>query len=194
MARDLSNGYDAVAETFMRVRSSTTGVAVLRNWMRTLPQGGSVLDVGAGSGAPLTAELIEAGFNVSAIDASPKMVTAFGRRFPDIEVACEAAEDSTFFDRSFDGLLAVGLVFLLPAERQGPLIKHMASALKPGGRMLFSAPRQIGDWEDVLTGQQSFSLGERAYKDIAAAAGLDIIGEHVDEGESYYYEAKKRPL
>ena len=36
-----------------------------------------VLDVGAGSGEPLTAELIKAGFDVSAIDASPKMVAAF---------------------------------------------------------------------------------------------------------------------
>ena len=108
LARDLSNGYDAVSEAFIRVRSSTTGVAVLRKWMMTLPRAGSVLDVGAGSGEPLTAELIKAGFDVSAIDASPKMVAALQRRFPNIEVACEAAEDSCFFNRSFDGVLAVG--------------------------------------------------------------------------------------
>ena len=191
MSEDLSNGYEAVAEDFIRVRSQVTGLATVQNWMAHLPKGGTVLDVGAGPGEPLTVALIDGGFNVCAIDASPKMVAAFKRRFPDIEVACEAVEDSSFFNRSFDGVLAVGLIFLLPAEKQGPLISHMASVLKPGGRMLFSAPRQIGGWEDVLTGQPSYSLGERAYKDIAASAGLDIVGEHVDEGESYYYEAQK---
>jgi len=190
LTKDMSNGYDAVAEDFMSIRSST-GVKTVRKWMAKLPDGGSVLDVGAGAGEPITAALIEAEFNVSAIDASPNMVAAFQQRFPDVDVACEAAEDSQFFNRTFDGVLAIGLVFLLPADRQRTLITHMAEAVKPGGYLLFSAPQQVGNWDDVLTGRRSCSLGGEEYRQIIADAGLVIEGEHVDEGQSYYYDACK---
>ena len=191
MSEDASNGYEAVAEAFMRLRS-TTGLAAVRKWAASLPRGGAVLDVGAGSGEPLAGALIEAGLDVFAIDAAPTMVAAFRRRFPGAEIACEPAERSAFFDRTFDGALAVGLVFLLPADAQRDLIRRMAAALNPGGRLLFSAPRQVCAWDDSLTGQPSSSLGAAAYRRIIADCGLRFIGEHVDEGGNCYYEARKR--
>lgn len=154
-------------------------------------RGGSVLDVGAGSGEPLTAALIEDGFDICAIDASASLVAAFRRRFPAAEVACEAAEHSRFFNRTFDGVLAVGLVFLLAADRQRQLIRRLAAALNPGGRLLFSAPHQVCVWDDLLTGQPSSSLGAEAYRRIIAACGLRLALEQVDEGGNYYYEAYK---
>ena len=191
MNEDLSNGYEAVAEDFIRVRSQMTGLATVQNWMAHLPKGGTVLDVGAGPGEPLTVALIDGGFNVCAIDASPKMVAAFSHRFPDIEIACEAAEQSHFFGRKFDGILAVGIVFLLPADHQLDLIKRMAEALKPGGSLLFTAPWQIGEWDDVLTGRRSVSLGAEAYREGLIGAGLEVTGEYTDEGNSYYFDARK---
>ena len=175
LPEDTSNGYEAVAEAFMRRRlQSPTGLAIVREWAASLPRGGSVLDVGAGSGEPLTAALIEEGFDVSAVDASPTMVASFQRRFPGVEVACEPAEHSRFFDRTFDGVLAIGLVFLLPAERQRELLRRMAAALKPEGRLLFSAPRQVCVWDDLLTGQASSSLGADEYRRIIAGSGLHL--------------------
>lgn len=120
------------------------------------------------------------------------MVAAFKRRFPGVEIACEPAERSRFFERAFDGALAIGLVFLLPADSQRDVIRRMAAALKPGGGLLFSAPREIGVWDDLLTGRRSLSLGAEEYRRIAAGAGLQMVGEHVDEGENHYYEARKR--
>jgi len=176
----------------MRLRSPI-GLVTIRKWAASLPRGGSVLDVGAGSGEPLTATLIEEGFDVSAVDASPTMVAAFRRRFPGVEVACEPAERSHFFDRTFDGALAIGLVFLLPADSQRELIRRMAAALKPGGRLLFSSPREVCVWHDALAGQPSSSLGADEYQRIIASSGLHLMGEHVDEGENHYYEACKHP-
>lgn len=191
MSEDLSNGYEAVAEEFMAVRGSS-GRAVVGKWASALPRAGAVLDVGAGSGEPLTAVLIEAGFHVAAVDASPALVAAFRRRFPGIEVACEPAERSDFFNRTFDGILSVGLVFLLPEDRQRDLIRRMAGALNPGGRLLFSAPRQVCVWDDILTGLRSSSLGADEYRRLIAGCGLDFLCEHVDEGGTHYYEARKR--
>lgn len=190
LPKDTSNGYEAVAEEFMRVRSPH-GLAIVRNWAASLPPGGSVLDIGAGSGEPVTAALIEQGVDVCTIDASPAMVAAFQRRFPGVEVACEPAERSRFFDRTFDGAVAIGLIFLLPEESQRDLMRRIAGALNPGGKLLFSAPRQICTWDDLLTGQPSTSLGVEAYHRVLVRSGLRLIKEQVDEGGTHYYEAQK---
>lgn len=190
MTVDESNGWDAVAEAYMSARS-TIGLATVRQWAASLPAGGSILDIGAGSGEPLAAALIDEGFVISAIDASSAMVAAFQRRCPDVEVVCEPVERSRLFDRAFDGALAIGLVFLLPEDSQRDLIPRMAAALKPGGRLLFSAPREACVWDDLLTGQPSSSLGADEYRRILAGAGLHLVSEHVDEGENHYYEAYK---
>lgn len=190
MSEDASNGYEAVAEEFMAVRS-TSGRAVVQKWAASLPRACSVVDVGAGYGEPLTSALIEEGLTVSAIDASPKMVAAFRRRFPGVEVACEAAERSRFFNRTFDAALAIGLMFLLSEESQRELVRRVSGALKPGGRLLFSAPRQVGAWNDILTGQPSWSLGAEEYGRVLAHSGFHLIDEHVDQGGTHYFEAQK---
>ncbi|MEL7480166.1 MAG: class I SAM-dependent methyltransferase [Pseudomonadota bacterium] len=160
-------------------------------WAEALPDGAAVLDVGAGSGLPLTAALIAAGLAVSAIDASPNMVAAFKANFPGTEVACEPAETSPFFNRRFDGILAVGLLFLLPAKAQRALIQRFAETLKPDGQLLFSAPWQVGTWDDLLTGQTSASLGDADYRCCLEQAGLTVTDTFVDDGNGHYYAARK---
>lgn len=190
MPEDPSNGYDAVAEEFRRLRSAN-GLGIVRSWAASLPPGGSVVDVGAGSGVPLTAALVEAGLEVFAIDASRAMIAMVRGRVPGVRAACEPAERSAFFDRTFDGVLAIGLVFLLPAGGQRALIIRMAAALAPEGRLLFSTPREVCAWDDRLTGRPSSSLGADAYGRILAGSGLCLVRDHVDEGGSHYFEARK---
>jgi len=96
----------------------------------------------------------------------------------------------TFFSRTFDGVLAIGLIFLLPKDAQGKLITKAGNALKPGGRFLFSAPRQECEWEDVLTGQRSVSLGEAEYVLSLARAGMRLIHTYRDEGDNHYFERR----
>ena len=187
---DPSNGYDAIADLYRETRSST-GRALVQTWVSALPPDADVLDLGAGTGEPITSALIEAGARVFAIDASPAMVTLFRERFPDIPIACEPVESSAFFDRKFDAILSIGLIFLLPAPAQIALLKRVSEALKPGGRFLFSAPIEIGTWKDVMTGLTSQSLGQDAYKTALLDAGFTRIESLHDEGGSHYYEASK---
>jgi hypothetical protein len=63
--------------------------------------------------------------------------------------------------------------------------------LIPGGRFLFSAPTQEVAWADILTWRQSRSLGKDAYGAILREAGLELVGEFTDEGESHYYSTAK---
>jgi 2-polyprenyl-3-methyl-5-hydroxy-6-metoxy-1,4-benzoquinol methylase len=190
--RDRSHGYEAAASEFMARRGPPgIGTAIVRAWARRLAPGAAILDLGCGHGVPLASALLDDGFAIHGVDASPTLAAAFRDRFPQARVACEAVEESSFFGRTFDGVLAVGLLFLLEAETQRALIPRVARALNPGGRFLFSAPAQACTWTDVLTGRRSQSLGAPAYEAALADAGLALVGEHADEGDNHYHEASR---
>jgi SAM-dependent methyltransferase len=190
--RDSSNGYDEVAERFMAGRNPRIGVATVLEWSETLPRGGSVLDLGCGNGVPISQVLIDGGFALYGVDASAKMVAAFRERFPDAHSECSDVADSEFFGRTFDGVIAWGLMFLLPAEVQAAVIGKVASALSRGGKFLFTSPRQAVTWPDVLSGRESISLGFEKYRQILRDEGLVVLGEQSDEGSNHYYLASKQ--
>ena len=89
---------------------------------------------------------------VYAIDAAPSLVEAFRNNFPQVPVACESAVDSLFFERTFEGVLAWGLMFLFQPDEQRRLIQRIADILVPGGRLLFTSEAELLVWKDAMTG------------------------------------------
>jgi len=77
------------------------------------------------------------------------MAAAFRQRLPQAVVACESAQDSPFFNRTYDGAVATGLLFLLQPADQIRVLQRLAAAMNPGGRFLFIAPRQACVWTDA---------------------------------------------
>jgi SAM-dependent methyltransferase len=190
MSTDPSNGWNEVAEAFMAARSKV-GADLVRDWSSGLDEGAAVLDVGAGSGWPITEVLVARGFDVHAVEPAPRLAAALQRRLPTVRVACEPAETSGFFERSFGGAVAIGLVFLLEPATQEDVIRRIGVHLGPGGKFLFSAPRQVASWEDIQTGRRSRSLGEEAYRSILEEAGFTSSARLTDEGGNDYFSAAK---
>jgi SAM-dependent methyltransferase len=195
---DRSNGYEGVAAEFLagRGRAPSTGIGTtaVRDWARSLPRGVAVIDLGCGSGLPITKVLVSEGLDVYAIDASPSLVEAFRRNLPEIPVAFESVEDSLFFNRIFDGVVAWGLMFLLPPEEQRRLIHRIGHILVPGGRLLLTSPPEPAVWNDPMTGLESRSLGGVEYRKELAEAGMKVIREYEDEGENHYFDATRRTV
>jgi len=193
---DWSNGYERVSQEFLSRRGSarTTGIGVkeVRQWARTLPRGGSVIDLGCGPGVPLTEVLVAEGLKVYGVDASPSLVEAFRRNLPDTPVVCEAVQNADCFGRTFDAVLAWGLLFLLNAEDQRRLIERIGEIQVPGGRLLFTSPAEPLAWNDAMTGLESRSLGAQEYRKELSAAGMSVLREYEDEGENHYYDARKK--
>jgi SAM-dependent methyltransferase len=158
-----------------------------------MPRGAAVIDLGCGPGFPITEVLVAEGFSVFGVDAAPTFVEAFRRNLPNTPVACEAVQDSMFFDRTFDGVLAWGLIFLLSIEDQRRLIQRMAGQLIPGGRLLFTSPAEPIVWNDAMTGLESRSLGADEYRRHLSAVGLSVTSEYEDEGQNHYFDAVKAP-
>jgi SAM-dependent methyltransferase len=190
---DRSNGYEAISAEFLARRGSGRGIGIgveqIRTWARSLPPQATVLELGSGPGYPTTAALVAEGLEVYAIDASPTFVETFRARFPNTPIACEGVEDSTFFDRTFDGVLAWGLVFLLPVDEQRRLLPRIAKVLRQGGRVLFTAGDGPLVWNDAMTGKESRTLAAEEYRSLLRAAGFGEIREYQDEGGNYYFDA-----
>lgn len=193
---DQSNGYEGVAAEFLagrgRAPSTAVGTKEVRRWAHSLAHGAAVIDLGCGSGLPITRELVSAGLRVYGIDASPSMVKAFRQDLPGIPVACEAVAESLFFNRMFDGVLAWGLIFLLQPEAQRSLLRRIADILAPGGRLLFTSPAESVVWKDVMTGLESRSLGAAEYRSLLSAVDISVSREYEDEGQNHYFDAFKR--
>jgi len=191
---DGSNGYESVAGRFMSHRSqSRVGVDTVREWAKCLPRGAVILDLGCGNGRPVSQVFFDEGFTVYGLDASASMIAAFRAQFPSAQAECSMIEDSDFFDRTLDAVVAWGLIFLLTPEAQSLLIRKVSRVLNRGGKFLFTSPKRVCEWSDALTGRKSVSLGLEAYHRILIAEGLTPVGERQDEGDNHYYLALKEP-
>ncbi len=198
MNEDGSNGYEGIANIYVARRGTrplvgdAIGADIVRAWARHFPPGATVLDLGSGPGEPSTRILQEASLATYAVDASPTMVAAFRERFPDVPIERNTVEASELFGRTFDGVLAWGLVFLLEPAAQARVITKVARVLVPGGRFLFTAHQQPLEWLDAMTGRRSQSLGAQTYERLLREAGLTWVAEAQDEGENHYYFVEKR--
>ena len=185
-----ANGYQELAAEFIARRSPDIGVATVLDWRARLPVRAAVLDLGCGSGIPLSRALADAGCDLFGIDASPSMIAAFQSNVRGARAACEPAETSGFFGRRFEGVLAWGLIFLVPPDAQRTIIGRVRGALAGGASFLFTAPAQPCTWTDILTGRESVSLGRAEYTAALEGAGMQLVAEHDDAGGNHYYEAR----
>jgi 2-polyprenyl-3-methyl-5-hydroxy-6-metoxy-1,4-benzoquinol methylase len=191
---DKSHGYEGISTLFIKSRGQAVhgiGVSTVRAWVQKLPKNSAFLDLGCGTGIPISKVLMDEGMTVYGVDASPSMVKAFQQNFPNNPVACEAVEESSFFNRQFDAIVAWGLLFLLNLEDQETIIRKAAGVLQTGGRLLFTSPGKKTKWKDAMTNQHSRSPGADWYKEKLTVSGLLMIDEFDDEGGNHYYHSVK---
>lgn len=103
--------------------------------------------------------MLKDGYTLYGIDSSETMISSYRKHFPELTVACESVETSDYFNLKFDGVVAWGLMFLLSENIQAELIRKVSNILNPGGQFLFTSPKEMCNWTDVMAGVESRSLG-----------------------------------
>jgi SAM-dependent methyltransferase len=192
MAMDSAEAYEARAQEFLQGRdASMIGTLIVDRWARALRRGAAVIELACGGGYPITRVLSAAGLQLWAVDSSPTLVAAFRSRFPAVPVQCARVQESDFFARTYEGAVAIGLIFLLPAPEQVALIAKLSGILVPGGRFLFMAPLEKGTWSDMNTGIECRSLGRASYEKHLQESGLRVLATYTDRGENNYYDAER---
>jgi SAM-dependent methyltransferase len=117
-----------------------------RSWLarfRTLlPRGGSVLDIGCGSGEPIARHFIEAGYKLTGVDSSRAMIAFCKARFPD-QTWLVADMRALSIDARFDGILAWDSFFHLTQNDQRLMFPIFRKHAAPNAVLMFtSGPRE----------------------------------------------------
>jgi 2-polyprenyl-3-methyl-5-hydroxy-6-metoxy-1,4-benzoquinol methylase len=186
-------GYDAVSA---RYDEAYGGEGKYAGWLgeltRRVPAGGSVLDLGCGSGIPVARTLDAAGYRVTGVDISEVQVRRARAHAPGARFVRADLTDPAFTPGgpgSFDAVVCLYALIHLPLDEQPPLLRRIAGWLRPGGWFLATTGHRAwtGVDEDWLGGGAPMWW---SHADVATnrrwigEAGLTVVREEfVPEGQ-----------
>ena len=174
--------------------------AWLDRFTKLLPQGATVLDIGCGSGEPMARHLIEQGFAVDGVDASPTLISLCRVRFPDR--AWHTHDMRTLgLGRRFHGLLAWDSFFHLSWDDQRRMFSIFQRHTMPGAALMFTSGTAHGEALGSYRGEPLYhaSLDTEEYEALLAAHGFRAIEHVVEDAECsghtvWLAQAGGRPL
>ncbi|MGW1160130.1 class I SAM-dependent methyltransferase [Streptomyces sp. NPDC002519] len=127
-------GYDAVSLRYDEAYGAETKYqSLLVDLCRRIPAGGTVLDLGCGSGVPVARTLTEVGYQVTGVDISEMQIRRARERVPQAKFVHADATAVSFGAASFDAVVSFFALIHIPLAEQPPLLRKIAGWLRPGG-------------------------------------------------------------
>ena len=185
VSRDIIALYERHAKAFDRDRGRDLRE---RPWLDrfaalTKPRG-TVLDIGCGMAEPIARHLIERGFHVVGIDASPAMIEMCRARFPDSEWIVGDMRQLAL-NRRFDGVIAWDSFFHLTPADQRAMFPRFAAHARPGAPLLFTSGPEAGERVGSYEGEPLYhgSLAPSEYGALLSSQGFSLRAHALDDVE-----------
>lgn len=163
--------------------------------VNSVPAGGSVLDLGCGTGEPIAQFFIEKGFKITGVDGSKKMIELCKKRFPYARWIVSDMR-AINLNQQFDVVLAWHSFFHLDQDSQRKMIKIFGEYTKTDGVLAFTSGEEEGEiWSDN-GGQQLYhaSLSTNEYEHLLKAASFKVLLHKVRDpkcGDATVWVAQK---
>jgi SAM-dependent methyltransferase len=136
--RIVQDGYDVLAEAYLRVRSTDSeDVRLLGELSTRLPDGARVLDAGCGAGVPVASILSER-FQVVGVDISERQVALARETVANAEFIQADLVTLDLPNASFDAIVSYYAIIHVPREEHPALLANFRRMLAPGGLLLIS--------------------------------------------------------
>ena len=134
------DGYQLIAPKYHegRVRSEQANIEWLDSLRPRLPQAGRVVDLGCGSGVPISRYFATRGYQVEGYDLSPAMLEIARREVPTAVFREARIEDLSLEPKSVDLIVSFFAIIHVPRDEHGELFHRMWTWLKPGAAALLS--------------------------------------------------------
>lgn len=188
--------YEKIVQWFDNARTKTLMESKYLNLIvESVPPGGSVLDLGCGTGEPIAQFFINIGFKVTGADGSKKMIELCKKRFPNEKWIVSDMREINL-QQQFDVILAWHSFFHLDHESQRKMFKIFDTHIKPGGVLAFTSGEEEDEtWSDN-GGQQLYhaSLSTDEYEQLLAENSFKVLLHKVRDpecGEATVWVAKK---
>jgi ubiquinone/menaquinone biosynthesis C-methylase UbiE len=188
--------YDEIVDWFDDARTKTLMESeYLSLIVKSVPTGGSVLDLGCGTGEPIAQFFIDKSFKVTGVDGSKKMIELCKKRFPSEQWIVSDMREINLPQR-FDVILAWHSFFHLDHDSQRKMFKIFDAHINPGGVLAFTS----GDEEDEIWsdngGQELYhaSLSTKEYNQLLEDSLFKVLIHKVRDpecGEATIWVAQK---
>ena len=175
--------YERHFDEFVRDRSrSLKERAWLDRFLGHVCVGGTILDVGCGMGEPIARHLIDRGYRVVGVDASPAMIDLCRGRFPDHEWYVSDMRELNL-GRRFEGILAWDSFFHLDADDQRGMFPRFSSHAQPGAPLMFTSGPSEGEAIGVCFEEPLYhaSLSPAEYKELLESNGFVVTSFTVED-------------
>jgi trans-aconitate methyltransferase len=188
---EIGSNYNKIADLFEQKRSLTVGTAYADKFLQLLlpcfdrPNSCTILDIGCGTGIPLTRQLAMSGAQVVGLDISSKMIEKARGNVPNASFMMGDIV-TTRFETKFDGVFAWDSLFHIPLERQEEVIRKITGWLNPNGVLLFTAGGSHGELVSEMFGKPFYysSLSCDQYENILADENCRVIINDIDDPSS----------
>jgi SAM-dependent methyltransferase len=153
----VSTGYDRVADDYLKLFGvSSVRRKKLDEFVKRLPPGAAVLDLGCGAGVPVAKILTEHNFKVTGVDISIGQIERARSNVPAAVFMREDMGSLNFAPDTFDGVCAFYSMTHVPCDEHRALVRRVAEWLRPGGIFVASFGSSGGDWTGTWLGVPMF--------------------------------------
>ena len=145
-------------------------------FVANLVKGGTVLDLGCGSGRPVAQYIAQLGFQVAGIDSSPTMISLCRSRLPDQKWVVADMRELSLGER-FNGVLAWDSFFHLNHDDQRRMFAVFAAHAAPSAMLMFNAGPMHGEGVGSYRGDPLYhaSLAPEEYVSLTNRFGFEVI-------------------
>lgn len=195
--RLVAEGYNACAAAYEQSRRETSHPEI--KWLKSqLPNRAHVLDIGCGSGLPVTRELAKR-FIVTGVDISAEQIRRARENVRHAEFFHSDIMALDFPAASFDAVVALYAIFHLPRGEHDRLFRNIRRWLKPGGYLLATLAQEAEEayMEDDFFGVEMFwsNYGIYEYRAMLTEAGFEILStEAIGHGYRIAAPEESHPL
>lgn len=147
-----------------------------------IPTGGTLLDIGCGSGKPIAAHLIAQGYALTGVDSSQTMIDMCTDRFP-AQRWLVADMRTLALGKCFDGIIAWDSFFHLTPDDQRTMFSVFHDHAGSGAPLLFTSGPRHGDAVGSFEGEPLYhgSLDPGEYRTLLRDNGFAVVDHMIED-------------
>lgn len=186
----MQNSYDHIADQWHANGREASYINRVLGYvdlvLEGLDTGAKVLDLGCGTGVPISRYVVRKGFRVMGVDESQKMLDIAKKEVPEAEFIRDNMVDVQLPD-GFAAAIAWDSIFHVARKCHSHIFKKLAKSLESGGRLLLSVGGSGADsFSSEMFGHTFFYSGHEpeVTRRLLEAAGFRIDVWEVDDPSS----------